>query len=115
VPKVLRTWVVVGLPTVPISDPEPAPALVTVRLTMAVCVIAPEVPVTVSVEVLTGVDAMVVMFSVEVPDPAVIVAGLNVAVAPLGNPAIDNTVFPVKPFSGFTVMVYVVPLPCATD
>jgi hypothetical protein len=88
---------------------------VTTRLVDAMCVSTPEIPVIVSVEVLTGVVAAVVTVSVEVPDPPVIVAGLNVPLAPLGNPAIDNAAFPVKPFTGFTVTVYVVPLPCTTD
>ena len=88
---------------------------VTTRLVEPVCVSAPEVPVIVSVEVPTAVEAAVVMVSVEVPDPPTIVAGLNVPVAPFGNPASDNAVFPVKPFTGFTVTVYVVPVPCTTD
>ena len=90
-------------------------AAVTTRLVDAVCVSVPEVPVMVSVGVLTGVDAAVVMVSVEVPDPPVIVGGLNVPVAPLGNPAIDRAVLPMKPFTEFTFTVYVAPLPCTTD
>ncbi len=90
-------------------------AAVTTRLVRAVCVRAPDVPVMVSVEVLTGVDASVVMVSVELPVPPVIVAGLNVPAAPLGRPATDNAVFPVNPFTAVTFTVYVVPLPCTTD
>ena len=80
-------------------------AEVTTKLVDAVCVSAPEDPVMVNVELLTGVEAAVVMVSAEVPDPPVIVAGLNVPVAPFGKPAIDNAVFPVNPFTGFTVTV----------
>jgi hypothetical protein len=104
---VLRFCVLVGVLTVPLSDPDPPPppVLVTIRVIVVVLVRVPEVPVMVSVEVPTGVDAAVVTLRVEVPDPTVIVAGLNVPVAPLGNPAIDNAVLPVKPPVAVTVMV----------
>src|SRR5260370_42571194 len=43
----------------------------------------------------------------------VVLAGLNVAVTPLGRPDADKLTLPLKPFCGVTVMVLVVLAPCA--
>ena len=44
----------------------------------------------------------------------VVLAGLNVAVTPLGKPEAASATVPVKPFSGFTVIVLESWLPCTT-
>ena len=53
---------------------------------------------------------LAVKVSVLVP---VVLAGLNDAVTPLGNPEADRLTLLLKPFDGFTVMVDVPLLPCA--
>ena len=52
----------------------------------------------VSVNVPVGVAGAVVTVMVEVPNPATDV-GLNVAVAPVGNPLTENATVPLKPFT----------------
>ena len=58
-----------------------------------------------NVEVPAAVEGSVSMVSVDVPEPPVMVAGLNVAVAPDGSPETDNAVSPVNPFTAVTVTV----------
>jgi hypothetical protein len=54
----------------------------------------------------------VVVDTLIVVDPEVVTeVGLNVAVAPAGRPVTLNATFPVNPFTGATVAVYVVPAP----
>jgi hypothetical protein len=48
---------------------------------------------------------VVVTFMVLLPEPPVIEAGLNVAVAPEGSPAAVKLTLPVKPPDGVTVAV----------
>src|SRR6266849_4460818 len=83
-------------------------AAITVRLSVAVWVKLPEIPVMVREKV--PVAAVLVALSVRT---LVLVAlvGLNEeAVTPLGRPETDSATLPVKPFCGVTVMV-LVPLP----
>ena len=54
-----------------------------------------------------------VIFRVELPEVATDV-GVNVALAPVGNPTTFKPTFPVNPPEDATVTVYVVPLPCLT-
>src|SRR5216684_2432291 len=62
-------------------------AAVTVSVMVAVWVVPPPDPVTVTVYVPTGVDALVVIVAVELPDPgAAMELGLNDALAPVGRP-----------------------------
>ena len=42
----------------------------------------------------------------------VVLAGLKLAVTPLGRPEADRLTLPVKPFTGFTVIVLVPLVPC---
>jgi hypothetical protein len=80
---------------------------VTLRLTVAVLVRLPEVPVMVTV--LVPVVAVPLAVSVNVL-VAVAGFGLNDAVTPLGRPDADRFTPPLNPFCGITVMV-LVPLP----
>src|SRR5579872_4532496 len=84
----------------------------TVRLTVVVWLRLPEVPVTVTVAV--PVVAVLLAVSVRVLVP-VVLAGLNDAVTPLGNPEAERATLPVKPPVGFTVMVDVPLAPWFTD
>ena len=70
---------------------------------------APDVPVTVTVTV--PVVAVLLAVSVNVLVPIVLV-GLNAGVTPLGKPEADKTTLPLKPLSGFTVIVFAPLLPC---
>jgi hypothetical protein len=72
---------------------------------VALFVAVPLAPVTVSVEFAPGVAAVVATVIVEVPDPPVIVAGLNEAVAPTGKPPTLGVTVPVNPLNGVTVTV----------
>jgi hypothetical protein len=72
--------------------------------TTAVWLSDPLVPVTVSVEVPTGVLAAVVTFRVALPDPFTD-AGLNVAVVPAGAPETLRAIVPVNPSSAAVVTV----------
>ena len=85
----------------------------TTSVAVAVWTRVPLVPVMVSVNDPPGVVAAVVTVSVEVP-AVVTDVGLNVAVAPAGNPLTVRATAPVKPFTAADVGVYVVPAPCAT-
>ena len=80
----------------------------TVRLTVAVCVKLPDVPVIVTVEV--PVAAVLLAVSVSV---LVVVAGLglNAAVTPVGKPDADKVTLLVNPFKRVTVTVLVPPAP----
>jgi hypothetical protein len=82
----------------------------TVSVAVAVCVSTPLVPVIVTVEPPAGVVVAVVTVRVEVV-PGVIEAGLNDAVAPVGNPLADKLTEPLKAFSAAALTVYVVELP----
>jgi hypothetical protein len=62
-----------------------------------VCTNAPLVPVTVSVDVPTGVDVEVVTVSVDEPGTTTGL-GLKTAVAPAGVPANVRVTLPVNPF-----------------
>ena len=61
-------------------------------------------PVTVKLVVPVGVVPDVLTVMVDVPAP-VMLAGLNVAVAPAGNPELLNGTLPVNPFSAVIVTV----------
>ena len=87
-------------------------ATVTVRLTVVVCVRLPEVPVIVTVVgPPTAADPLAVKVKVLV---VVVLDGLNDAVTPLGRAEVTaKLTLPLKPFSGFTVIVLVPLLPWA--
>lgn len=92
------------------ADSVNAGAAVTVRLTVVVCVKAPEAPWTVTV---TGPPVVAVGLAVSVKVLVVVVGfGLNDAVTPVGSVEVTDIVtFPVKPFVGLTVIVLVPLLP----
>src|ERR1017187_9856378 len=83
---------------------------VTVRLTVVVCVSVPEVPVIVTV---VGPPTVAVALAVNVKTLVLlVVVGLNEAVTPLGRDEVTaKLTLPVKPFTGFTVIVLVPLLP----
>src|SRR5581483_7076898 len=81
----------------------------TVRLIVVVCVRLPLVPVTVTVAVPVVAVLLAVRVSVLV---VVVLAGLNDAVTPLGNPEADRLTLLLKPLTGVTVMVLVPFAPC---
>lgn len=83
----------------------------TVRVTVAVWLKVPEVPVIVTVAVPVVAVPLAVSVSVLVP---VVLVGLKDAVTPLGRPEADRLTLPVKPFVGFTVIVLVPLPPCVT-
>ena len=85
----------------------------TTRVTVVEWTVAPLVPVMVIVDVPTGVVLAVVTVKVEEPD-VVTDAGLNVAVAPVGNPLAVKVTVPAKPFRAVIVAVYVVLFPWTT-
>jgi len=91
----------------------PFPAAVAVRVTVVVCVTLPLTPLTVNVDVPTGVLPAVVTVNVELPAP-VTVAGEKLAVAPVGNPLAPSVTIPPNPFKAPTLAVYVVALPTIT-
>jgi hypothetical protein len=80
----------------------------TVRLTVAVCVRLPDVPVMVTV----AVPVVAVELAVRV-NVLVVVAGfgLNAAVTPVGKPEADKVTLPVNPFKRVTVTALVPPAP----
>jgi hypothetical protein len=63
-----------------------AAAAVTVSVTLEVCVTPPPVALIVRLEEPTGVLALVVTVSVELPEPPLTLAGEKLAVAPAGSP-----------------------------
>ncbi len=75
---------------------------------VALLLIVPDVPVTVTVEVPGA--AVAVAFSVSVVVRAAVDAGLNVAVTPAGRPVAENVTVPLKLPCGVTLKV-LVPLP----
>jgi len=95
--------------TFPVVPPDP----LTVSVTVVVCVKDPLVPVIVTVGLPAGVVVAVVIVSVE-GVPAVIDVGLNVPVAPLGNPLTLKPTLPLNPFNAPTLTVYVVLPPGTT-
>jgi len=108
---------VVALPTVTVRVPG-LPEIVkyagggafSTKLTVVVCVTLPLMPLSVNVEVPTGVLPVVVTVNVEFPAP-ITVAGEKLAVAPVGNPLALNVTTPVNPFSAAMLAVYVAALP----
>jgi hypothetical protein len=79
-------------------------AAVTTSVAVVEWIKSPLVPVIVSVYVPVGVEDEVVTVSVEVPVPGTDV-GLNVPVAPFGNPPTLNVTAPLNPSEGVTVGV----------
>jgi hypothetical protein len=101
------------MPTEPISPSLQTAGSVgidcTVREIVAVFVKLPDTPVTVTVTV--PVVAVLLAVSVKVLLLAVLL-GLNDAVTPLGRPEADKLTLLLKPFSGVTVIVLVLVVPC---
>src|SRR5207249_8945244 len=94
----------------PLVIPLPPPVGFTVRLTVVVCEVAPEVPVMVTVEVPVVAVAEAVSVSVEVPLPfagGVTEVGENEAVTPLGNPEAESETAELKLLMLLTVIVLV--------
>lgn len=87
---------------------------VTVRETVAVCVIPPPVPVTVIVYTPAAVVEATAMVIVDVPEP-VIDVGLKLTVTPAGWPLAVNETVELKPSRAETAMVEVPVLPCSTE
>jgi hypothetical protein len=91
------------LPVASASQLTGAAGALTTRVTVAVLVIEPLVPV--MVRVLLPVAALVVvMVSVEEPAPEMLV-GLNEALAPVGRPLTPRATVPVKPLTAVVVTV----------
>jgi len=101
--SLLGTAVRVKLPVVP----------VTVRVTVVVSVVVPDVPFTVMGYVPGTVVEATAIVMVEVPVP-VIEVGLNVTVTPVGWPVADKVTGELKPPVVVLVMVEVPDAPCAT-
>lgn len=80
----------------------------TVRVSVMLCVMVPQmvvaVAVTVTVEVPAGVELLAEIVSVEEPEPAT-GFGLKLALAPLGNPLALKDTLLLKPLSGPTLIV----------
>jgi hypothetical protein len=76
----------------------------TTSVAVAECALAPLAPVTVSEEVAPGVDTVVATVIVELPAP-VIVAGLKLAVAPVGKPLTVGVTVPLNPLIAVVVTV----------
>ncbi len=73
------------------------PGAVTVRLTVAVWVVLPPVPVTVMVELPAAAEEATVMVIVEVPEPgAAIEVGLKATVTPVGWPEAESAIAELK-------------------
>lgn len=87
---------------------------VTVRATVVVSVVLPDVPFTVMGYVPATVVEATAIVMVEVPVP-VIEVGLNVTVTPVGWPVADKATGELKPPVVVLVMVEVPELPCATE
>jgi len=85
----------------------------TVRKTVAVPVMLPEVPVAVMGYMPEGGDEPTVIVMVEVPDPTIDV-GLKLTVTPFGWPVADKTMAESKPPVGVLVMTEVPELPFIT-
>ena len=93
-------------------------AAFTVRLSVALCVVEPDVPVIVTVAVPVVADAEAVSVSVEEtlpPDAGVTGFGENAAVTPAGRPLALSVVAAWKPFK-LEIVTVLAPLdPCVTD
>jgi len=89
-------------------------ALVTIRETVTISVVLPEVPWTLMLYVSATVDEPTVIFIVVVPAP-VIEVGLKLMVTPVGWPVADKEMTESKPFVTVLVMVEVPELPCITE
>ena len=88
----------------------PPPFWVTVRLSVVVCVMVPDTPLMVTVDVPVAAVALAVRVNVLV---VLVGFGENPAVTPFGNPEALKVTLPEKPPDGTTVMVLVPLLPCA--
>jgi hypothetical protein len=77
----------------------------TVNDAVAMCVRVPSVPVMVMVAEPVVVLLVVVMVSVDDPEPPLTEAGLKLAVAPEGKPLALSVTVPVYPLTGLTVAV----------
>ncbi len=89
-------------------------AAVTVRETVVVSLVLPEVPVTVMLYVPATVDEPTFIVMVEVPAPLIEV-GLKLTVTPFGWPDADNLMAESKPPVTVLLMVEFPELPCATE
>jgi hypothetical protein len=87
---------------------------VTVKLNVVECARLPAVPVTAIVDVASGVEAVVPMVIV-VAQPGEQDAGVNVAVAPTGNPDVENVTDCVAPDTSVAVIELSTDDPRATD
>jgi hypothetical protein len=76
-----------------------------VRVTVAVWVLPPPVPVTAKVLVPVVAPSRTAMVIVDVPEPPAIEVGLKVAVTPLGSPDADKETLELKLPEGVTVIV----------
>jgi len=89
--------------------------LLTVRLTVVVCVTPPPLAVIVIVYVPVAVVEATAKVAVELPVPgAAIGLGLKLTVTPLGCPLADSDTEPLNPFRAVVVTVVVPLLPCTT-
>jgi hypothetical protein len=86
-------------------------AAATVIANVACAEIAPDVPVMVTVARPAVAEAEAVSVSLLVE---LVLAGLNAAVTPVGNPLTVRLGEPVKPFAGVTVIVLLPDAPCVT-
>ena len=93
---------------------KPGAVPVTVRETVVIEVVAPEVPVTVMRYVPTTVEDATVNVRVELPVP-VTVDGLNPTVTPVGIPEADNVTAELNPPLTVLATVELPELPCATE
>jgi hypothetical protein len=84
---------------------------VTVKGRVVVAETLPDVAVMVSGAAVIGADVLAVRVSLLVE---VVLAGLNAAVTPVGNPEIARLTAPVKPLTGDIVIVLVLADPCIT-
>ena len=92
------------------------PAAVTVRLTVAVCVVLPAVPVTVMVYVPAATVEATVIVIVDVPEPgAAMDAGLKPTVTPVGSPEAVRAIAELSPPETAVVIVEVPLLPCTKE
>ncbi len=92
-----------------------ATGAVTVRFTVVVSVVVPEVPVMVIGYVPVGVDELVANVSVELPLPVVNEVGLKLAVTPEGNVEYDSVTAELNPPITVLVIVDDPALPCTTE
>jgi hypothetical protein len=99
----LFPWVTDCDPGVAATEKSGAGAGFTTRVTEAVCVVVPLVPVMVNGKLPVGVVLLVVIVSVELPEVSGV--GLNVPLAPAGNPLTVRSTLPVNPPLGVTVTV----------